>query len=337
MPQQIAYIRPATTADLDYFSTFAQESGPGITSLPRNRDFLERQLSLSERAFSFITEPLESYLFCMEYDGKVIGSSGLVSRVGVKEPFFAFHKLIETHRSPTLQIEREIPVLHFIRARKKPTEVGTLYLQREFRGRGFAPLLSYSRFLFIALFREWFASTVIAELRGVNYEGVSPFWEAVGRHFFALDYSEADRLRITNPEAVRDLFPRHPIYTVLLPREAQEVIGNAHPRTLPAKKLLENQGFKRSGYLDIFDAGPHLFAPTDDIAAIRESRRAVIRELRGELLSDTKGIVANTTIDFRACLSPILIEEERATLPIHVGKALNVDVGQEIIYYILHG
>lgn len=334
MHEQVAVIRPATTSDLDSFSNFAQESGPGITSLPRNRDYLERQLEQSERSFS-LSPRFESYLFSLDFDGKVIGSSGIVSRIGEKEPFFAFHKLMETYSSPALQIEREIPVLHFIKARKKPTEIGTLYLKREFRGKGFAPLLSYCRFLFISLFRERFAPAVIAELRGVNYEGVSPFWEAVGRHFFGLDFSEADRLRITNPHAVGELFPRHPIYTILLPKDAQEVIGNPHPRTSPAKMLLEKQGFKQSGYLDIFDAGPHLYAPTDEIAAVRESKRAPIRELRSSLESEKRAVVANTRIDFRACLSPILLEEGRIALPISVGKTLNVDVGDEIIYYTI--
>jgi len=225
--------------------------------------------------------------------------------------------------------------LHFIEARKKPTEIGTLYLQKEFRGKGLAPLLSYARFLFISLFRQRFASVVIAELRGVNHEGISPFWEAVGRHFFGFDFSEADDLRLTDPKAVRALFPRHPIYTILLPREAQEVIGNPHPHTIPAKKILEKQGFKQSDYLDIFDGGPHYYAPTEEIKTIRESQKAPVRELSSTLTSETRAIVSNTKHDFRACISPIRLENERAILPIQVGKTLNVDIGEEILYYRL--
>jgi len=337
MPKPVAFIRPATPADLEHFNTFAQESGPGITSLPRNKAFLEQQLVQSEHSFSSTVHPKqkEAYLFCLELEGRVIGSSGLVSRIGVEEPFFAFHRLVESHHSFSLKVDREIPVLHFIEARKKPTEIGTLYLQKGFRGKGFGPLLSYARFLFIALFRERFASTLIAELRGVNHEGISPFWEALGRHFFGLDFSEADHLRITNPEAIKDLFPRHPIYTILLPHDAQEVIGNSHPRTVPAKKLLEKQGFQASEYLDIFDGGPHFYAPTDEVGVINKSRLATVRELRSKLTSKSKAIVANTKIDFRACISPILIEEDRVTLPIQMGTALNVDVGEEIIYYVV--
>lgn len=337
MPEHIAFIRPAIPADLEYFNAFAQESGPGITSLPRNSDFLKSQLAQSERSFSLTIQPhqKESYLFCLEYEGRVIGSSGLISRVGVKEPFFAFHKLIEHHSSASLKIRRDLSVLHFIRAFKKPTEVGTLYLQKDFRGQGFASLLSYSRFLFIALFRKRFASTVIAELRGINHDGLSPFYEAVGRHFFGLDFSEADHLRVTNPDAIREIFPRHPIYTILLPKEAQEVIGLPHARTLPAKKMLQKQGFQQSDYLDLLDAGPHFFAPTSEIHAVRESRTVPLRELRSTLTSETRAIVANTQLDFRACVSQIEIEKGHAILPIQTGSVLNVDIGDEIIYYVM--
>jgi arginine N-succinyltransferase len=334
MQKHVAFIRPATPADLDSFSSFAQESGPGITSLPRNLVYLERYLAQSERSFSTAIEgQVESYLFCLEFEGKVIGSSGLVSRKGMKEPFFAFHKLNEIYSSPTLNIECQLPVLHFIKARKKPTELGTLYLKKEFRGKGFAPLLSYCRFLFISLFKKRFASTVIAELRGVNHEGISPFWEAVGRHFFRFDFSEADQLRLTNPDSIRELFPRHPIYPILLPKDAQEAIGTPHSHTIPARRLLENQGFKQSDYFDIFDAGPHFYARTDEIKAVHESKRTRIKEMRSTLQSKIIAVVANTTIDFRACLSPIIIENGHIIFPVSIGQVLNVDVGDEIIYY----
>ena len=41
--------------------------------------------------------------------------------------------------------------------------------------------------------RERFHDRVVSELRGVvSAEGASPVWEAVGRHFFRMDFSEAD-------------------------------------------------------------------------------------------------------------------------------------------------
>ncbi len=325
MPEPIAIIRPAHIDDLKHFYAFAMEAGPGITSLPRSEKHLE-QLLLNPKEKG-------SFLFCLEWDGNVIGTTGLVTHVGVENPFFAYHKKFESFRSASLQIDRDVPVLHFIEAHKKPTEIGTLYLKKAFRKHGFGPLLSYARFLYIALYRDLFASSVIAEIRGFNNKGVSPFWGAIGRPFFNLPFSEADHLRILNPEAIQELFPRHPIYTILLAQEAQEAMGNPHPFTVPAKKMLEKQGFRTSDYLDIFDGGPHLYAPTDEIHAVTTSQRAQISTLSQALVDGEKAIVATTTNPFYACATSILIEEGRVTLSQEAGKALNVEVGEEIIFY----
>lgn len=51
-----------------------------------------------------------------------------------------------------------------------------------------------ARFLFIAAFREWFSPHLFAELRGCSDEqGQSPFWDALGHHFFDIPFADADR------------------------------------------------------------------------------------------------------------------------------------------------
>src|SRR3954469_21779903 len=66
--------------------------------------------------------------------------------------------------------------------------------------------------------------------------------------------------------------PRHPVYTVLLPEAARKVIGEVHADTRPARSLLEAEGFRYEGYVDIFDAGPTVEAYRDNIRVVRESR-----------------------------------------------------------------
>ena len=66
--------------------------------------------------------------------------------------------------------------------------------------------------------------------------------------------------------------PRHPVYTVQLPEAARKVIGEVHNDTRPARALLEAEGFRYEGYVDIFDAGPTVEAYRDNIRAVRESR-----------------------------------------------------------------
>ncbi len=88
----------------------------------------------------------------------------------------------------------------------------------------------------------------MSELRGVvSPEGVSPFWEAVGRHFFRMDFAEADKLSATTDnQFILDLMPQHPIYVDLLPEAARAVIGQCHRDGLGARRLLEWEGFSLS-------------------------------------------------------------------------------------------
>ena len=136
------------------------------------------------------------------------------------------------------------------------------------------PLLAKSRLLFIAEFAERFAPKVIAEMRGkLDADGRSPFWEGLGRHFFAMEYSTADYLTGIGQKAfVAELMPRYPVYANLLPRSARAVIGEVHDDTRAARSMLEQEGFRYEGYVDIFDAGPTLECFRDDIRAVRRSR-----------------------------------------------------------------
>ena len=98
------------------------------------------------------------------------------------------------------------------------------------------------------------------------------FWEALGRHFFAVDFTEADQQTTVNKAFIAELMPRHPIYTNLLPDEARNVIGVTHESTTPARHLLESEGFHYTGYVDIFDGGPLLETRVKDLRIVHDSR-----------------------------------------------------------------
>jgi arginine N-succinyltransferase len=100
--------------------------------------------------------------------------------------------------------------------------------------------------------------------------------------------------------------PRLPIYVPLLPAEAQAVIGEVHEQTRPALRLLEDEGFRRSGMVDIFEAGPVVRCALKDIRSIAQSTRAIIEELTNEGAGNSM-IVANTRQDFRACKADVQI------------------------------
>jgi len=58
------------------------------------------------------------------------------------------------------------------------------------------------------------------------------FVEALGRHFFDIDYPTADYLSMVNKRFIADLMPKHPIY-IHCCRRGQTVIGKVHEATEP--------------------------------------------------------------------------------------------------------
>jgi len=87
-----------------------------------------------------------------------------------------------------------------------------------------------------------------------------------------MDFSHADHLSgLGNKAFIAELMPRQPLYTCLLTEQAQAVIGQAHPNTEPALKILQAEGFAHKGYIDIFDGGPVIEAPIHNIRTVRDS------------------------------------------------------------------
>src|SRR5690606_4677800 len=138
------------------------------------------------------------------------------------------------------------------------SELCSLFLHADHRTGLNGRLLSKARLLFIAEFRELFGDKIIAEMRGMSdAAGRSPFWESLGRHFFKMEFSQADYLTgVGNKAFIAELMPKFPLYTCFLTEDARAVIGRVHPDTEPALNMLKAEGFSYQGYVDIFDAGP---------------------------------------------------------------------------------
>jgi arginine N-succinyltransferase len=263
--------------------------------------------------------------------GKVVGTSGIVSKVGGFEPFYAYRVETAIVESQQLNVRKEICTLHLVEQHNGPCEIGSLFLKPDFRKDGNGRLLSLARFLFMADHREYFDPVVIAEMRGVvDDQGSAPFWDAVGRHFFEIDFPSADYLSMVNKKFIADLMPRHPLYVPLLPAEAQAVIGEVHEQTRPALKLLEDEGFRRCGMVDIFEAGPVVRCPLKDIRCIAHSSRATVEEFSNEAAGEAM-IVANTRQDFRACKGDVqVLPSGGVRLDRAVATALRVKIGEAV-------
>ena len=326
----LAFIRPVRLSDLDALFALAKTTGFGLTTLPPDRSLLERRIQASLQGFEQrLREPSgQAYLLVLERDGTLLGSSGMASKTGGFEPFYAYRLETEHFASKTLGISRDVPVLKLVMEHSGPGEIGSLLLAREGRGQGLGSLLSRSRFLFMAEHPDLFEETIIAELRGiVDDQGHAPFWEAIGAHFFGMDYAKADYLVVKSKKFIADLMPRHPIYVPLLPRAAQEVIGQVHPETRPALRLLEQEGFQPTGWVDIFEAGPALSCPRPEIRTVRESRRA--RLAIGPVPDASPDcLLANTSMNFRACQAPAqLLAPDQIRLSAEVAAILEVAEG----------
>ena len=161
------------------------------------------------------------------------------------------------------------------------SEVGGLFLHPEVRSGGWGTLLARSRYLFIKKHRARFGDRMLAELRGVMDEARnSPFWDGLAGRFFDMSFPEADQFNaIHGTRFIADLMPRTPIYVALLAEAAQAVIGKPHATGVGALKMLEEEGFVFDRYIDIFDGGPTVTAPTDAVRTVRESSLETVIEI----------------------------------------------------------
>jgi arginine N-succinyltransferase len=272
-------IRPAEASDLEAFESLIAQARAGITSLAIDRDTLRERIDESLSSFSTdVTKAAdERYFFALadSASGQVAGMCAVRAAVGLKEAFYSYRVGTVVHASKELGVHGALPALYLSNDYTGCSELTSLFLGPEHRGKKLGALLSKSRLLFIAEFPERFADKVIAEIRGLSDEnGRSPFWDGLGQHFFAMDFPTADHLvGAGNKSFIAELMPKHPIYVVLLPKSAQAAIGQPHENSRQALRLLEAEGFRYESYVDIFDAGPTVECRREAIRAVRESRR----------------------------------------------------------------
>jgi arginine N-succinyltransferase len=335
-------IRPVAMSDLEPLEHLAGLAGVGLTTLPRDRALLKKRIQKSVRSLAELADRPggESYLFVMEetQSRKVVGASGIVSKVGGFEPFYAYQIETSLFESAAINIRKEVPILRLVEEHDGPCEVGSLFLDPACRGDGNGRLLQLVRFLFVAEHPEAFEHTVVSEIRGViGSSGRSSFWDALGQHFFGIDFPQADYLSVVNKKFIADLMPDHPIYIPLLPKSAQEVIGRPHKDSVPAVRNLEAEGFVFAGRVDIFDAGPVMSCERDQIRTVKQSRRGTVARITDAPMESPIYMIGTTGTDFRACKSVIEINADGSVrLPDATAAALNVRIGDPVRYVTLH-
>ena len=273
-------VRPVRSTDLPALFQLARSTGAGLTTLPANEERLAHRVGWAEKTFRGEASRADAdYLFVLEDDdGDVVGISAVAGAVGLREPWYNYRLGLTVSASQELNIHRQIPTLFLANDLTGNSELCSLFLRSDQRSGLNGRLLSKARLLFIAEFRALFGDKVIAEMRGMSDEqGRSPFWECLGRHFFKMEFSQADYLTgVGNKAFIAELMPKFPLYTCFLSEAARSTIGRVHPDTEPALAMLKGEGFSYQGYVDIFDAGPAIEAETAKIRAIHDSQVLVL-------------------------------------------------------------
>jgi len=338
------HIRPIARDDLPTIFALSERTGTGLTTLPADRERLAERIERSLASFAGQASAADAcYVFVLVQgtgDGHdaVVGISAIEAAVGLSEPWYNYHVGTLVHASRQLGVYTRAPTLFLANDHTGNSELCSLFLDQAFRQGKNGVLLAKCRLLFIAEFADRFAGKVIAELRGrLDGEGRSPFWEGLGRHFFAMEYSTADYLTgIGQKSFIAELMPRHPVYVNLLPPDARAVIGMVHADTAPARAMLEQEGFRYEGYVDIFDAGPTLECFRDNIHAVRQSQ--VMPVTLGEedpvpdsLTDDILWLVCNRRFaDFRAIVIAAPARVDRFPLLPYAAAALHVNEGDSV-------
>lgn len=334
------FLRDVSSFDIE--DIFKLSSLLNTLNLPANESELKKVITNSELSFSQQETDIQqrSFLFVLcDQSNRVFGTSQIFAKHGtLSSPHLYFQVDHDERYSETLKKFFRHRTLRLMQNFDGPTEIGSLVLHNSLRSspHKLGTMLSYVRFLFMAMRPHYFASGVLAELLpplGANFE--SSLWNAVGHKFTGLSYYEADMISRTNKEFIKTLFPTCEIYASLLPKNAQDVIGQVGPQSKGAAHLLSKIGFRYSNRVDPFDGGPHFEADLTSISLIREASR-------GRLIIDntreymTHGLIGRYTPKsesgnrFRASMSAFMANKEVIYAPPATAALLDAKDGDEV-------
>jgi len=331
-------VRPVTIADvdgiLDLF-TLAGAALHGMSSLRPDRETMTARVSASERIFTHPDEddPAADYLFVLvdTTADKIIGTGAVIARVGLTSAFYSYKIVTRVYSSRELGVYNKIPTLVLCNDYTGLTEVASLFVDAQYRSTRAGKLMALSRLLFITEHAHRFTETVFAEMRGYHTpDGRVPVWEGLGQHFFSLPFEKADDLTATgNKTFIAELMPSHPIYIPLLKQEAQDAIGQVHENTVPARRMLEKEGFRFHGYVDIFDGGPTIEVKVADMRAATASARYKVTA--GDPPPGPDLLIINQEItNYRATLAVGAVEGDTLTLSPAVIDGLAISEGDTV-------
>ncbi len=130
-------IRPLQSDDLEDLYAMAQKAGKGLTTLPADRELLQRKIERARESFNQRCAPEAAlYLFALEdiQARKTVGISGIEARVGLEEVFYNYRLSVTVNASKELGVHVRTPTLNLSNDMTDTTEICSLLLSDEYQG-----------------------------------------------------------------------------------------------------------------------------------------------------------------------------------------------------------
>ena len=260
-------VRPVELTDIAALEALAAVSMPGVHTLPKTREKIVAMVERSIASFAAHVDipSEEAYLLVLEAPGEpgIVGTAAIFAAAGSNGTYFSFRNDVIQQVSRDLNISHSVHALTLCSELTGYSQLSSFYVGEREHGTAEAALLSRARLMFAVLAPHRFSDRFFVPLAGVtDSAGGSPFWDALGRKFFKMDFLDAERVigGARNRTLIVELMPHYPVYVPLLPGDAQAAMGQIHPSGELAFNLLTAEGFEADDYIDIFDGGPILQA-----------------------------------------------------------------------------
>lgn len=336
-------VRPVETRDISALVSLGANARLGVHTLPRTVQAVEHavQRSLASFAAHVDIPSEEAYFFVLESadDRSIVGAAAISAMAGAGGIFFAFRNDVIQQVSRDLDMSHSVHVLTLCSNLTGCSQLSGFYVHERCRAGRQAELLSRARLLFAASAPQRFRDRFFASLSGmVDVNGRSPFWEALGRKFFNMDFLEAERvIEGTRDRAlIVEMMPHYPVYVPLLPGEAQTAMGQAHGEGELPFRILSQEGFESDEFIDIFDGGAILQAHRSSLRSFSASTTHRLAAAASAAVRDASPLpylVSNTREErFRAVVADLapLERTDELSLPSEVLRALDVVAGDSV-------
>ncbi|NRR32063.1 arginine N-succinyltransferase [Oxalobacteraceae bacterium] len=338
-------VRPVEPADIPALEALAAVTMPGVHTLPKTRDKIALAVERSIASFAaHVDVPSEeSYLFVLESldEQRIVGTAAIFASAGSNGTYFSFRNDVIQQVSRDLNISHSVHALTLCSELTACSQLSSFYVDEKVQSGPEAALLSRARLLYAVLAPQRFGDRFFVPLAGItDSNGDSPFWNALGRKFFQMDFLDAERVigGARNRTLIVELMPHYPVYVPLLPGDAQAAMGQIHPSGETAFNLLTAEGFEADDYIDIFDGGPILQANKNALRTINGALQRRVTTVQPEPDRNREpmfsyAIAASSEHHFRAVVTscPALEAQQSVGLTPEVQAVLKIADGDTVV------